>query len=61
MARKTKLGRRPIDPAEKKVLLGFYTTQKYIDKLGGLDRARSLAKLEFERNVIDYYYNPQKV
>lgn len=49
MAKKKKTGgRNPVEPAEKVVLVGFYTKQKNIDKAGGMKIARAKAKALFE-------------
>lgn len=49
MAKKKKTGgRKSVDPAEKVVLVGFYTKQKNIDRAGGMHIAREKAKALFE-------------
>lgn len=52
MAKKKKTGgRNPVEPAEKVILVGFYTKQKNVDKAGGMPRARNQAKTLFELGV----------
>lgn len=49
MAKKrNKGGRKPVDPEEKVILVGFYVKQKFVTKIGGMDRAREYAKAELE-------------
>lgn len=50
MAKKKKTGgRNPVEPAEKVILVGFYTKQRFVDEVGGMVEARKIAKeaLEF--------------
>lgn len=51
-----KLGRKPVEPSKKKVLLGFYTEQGNIDEAGGIERARNMAKSSFENLLAAKYY-----
>lgn len=44
MAKKIKTGRKKIDPAEKVILVGFYTKQSNVTRVGGMERAREIAK-----------------
>jgi len=44
MAKKQKGGRKPVEPSEKVILVGFYTKKKVVDKAGGMDAARETAK-----------------
>jgi hypothetical protein len=44
MAKKIKTGRKKVDPAEKVILVGFYTKQKVVNQIGGMERAREIAK-----------------
>jgi len=46
--KKTKTGRKKVDPANKVILLGFYTKRSNIDAVGGMDKARTLCKEMFE-------------
>lgn len=41
-------GRKPIPNAEKVVQVNFYTKRSVIDNLGGMERARNLAKIHLE-------------
>lgn len=43
-----KVRKAHIEPAEKVILVGFYTKQKNVDKVGGMDKARRQAKTLFE-------------
>lgn len=50
MARKKqKGGRKPVDPKEKVILVGFYVKNKYVLQAGGMDRAREIAKESIEK------------
>lgn len=40
-----------VEPAEKVVLVGFYTKQKFVDFMGGLANARKFAKQELEAEM----------
>lgn len=42
--KKQKSGRKPVEPSEKVILVGFYTKQKHVDNLGGIYEARKVAK-----------------
>lgn len=44
MAKKKTGGRKPVEPAEKVMLVGFYTKKKVIDKAGGMEQVREAAK-----------------
>jgi hypothetical protein len=45
MAKKKKTGgRKRMHPADKAVLVGFYTKRSTVDSLGGMDTVRELAK-----------------
>lgn len=45
MAKKKKSGgRKPVKPSEKVILVGFYTKRYIVESLGGMDRAREIAK-----------------
>jgi hypothetical protein len=46
--KKQKGGRKPVDPAKKVILVGFYTQKSVIDSLGGMENARELAKTYIE-------------
>lgn len=37
-------GRKPVKPAEKVILVGFYTKKHVIDSLGGMESTRQIAK-----------------
>lgn len=41
--KKSKSGRKPVEPEEKVILVGFYIKRKYVDKVGGIERAREIA------------------
>lgn len=52
MAKKKKSGgRKPVEPLEKVVLVGFYTKQKNVEHFGGLSQARAFCKETLEANV----------
>lgn len=52
MAKKKKTGgRNPVEPAEKVVLVGFYTKKKFIDFVGGMEKARKFSKDQLEANM----------
>lgn len=42
--KKQSVGRKPVKPSEKVILVGFYTKRSVIDSLGGMDRIREIAK-----------------
>lgn len=42
--KKAKTGRKRLPKAEKTVLVGFYTKQKNVDQVGGMQAARERAK-----------------
>lgn len=44
MAKKIKTGRKKVEPQEKVILVGFYTKRKFIEKVGGMEKARQMAK-----------------
>lgn len=44
MAKKKSGGRKPVEPAEKVILVGFYTKKKVVDKAGGMEQAREIVK-----------------
>lgn len=46
--KKQKGGRKPIDPQEKVILVGFYVKRKDVDRVGGIYRARDIAKESIE-------------
>jgi hypothetical protein len=50
MADKQGRGRKPLEASEKMILVGFYTKQYIVDKLGGKDFVRGMAKAYVERN-----------
>lgn len=41
--KKQKGGRKPIDPDEKVILVGFYIKRKFVENIGGMDNARIVA------------------
>jgi len=49
--KKQKGGRKPVEPAEKVILVGFYTKKKFIDETGGMEKARIIAKLAVENGL----------
>lgn len=49
--KKNKGGRKPVDPREKVVLVGFYVKNSYVQRVGGMDRAREIAKETIETYV----------
>lgn len=46
--KKQKGGRKRIDPKEKVILVGFYVKNNYVQQVGGMDRAREIAKESLE-------------
>lgn len=42
--KKQKGGRKPVEPSEKVILVGFYTKKKVVDDVGGMEEARKLCK-----------------
>lgn len=49
MAKKKKSGgRKSVKPAEKVILVGFYTKRAIIDGLGGMEKTREIAKNHVE-------------
>lgn len=46
--KKNNSGRKPIDPSERVILVGFYVKKKVIDMLGGMVSIRDKAKKEME-------------
>lgn len=46
-------GRKPVQPSEKMVLVGFYVKQWMIDLLGGKDKTREMAKNSIEVAAIN--------
>ena len=50
MAKKKKPGgRKPVEPEEKVILVGFYTKTKNVLRVGGMDQAREIAKTSLEQ------------
>lgn len=49
--KKIKTGRKKLPQAEKTILVGFYTKQKNVDGVGGIENARYLAKEHIEKLV----------
>lgn len=41
-------GRKPIEPAEKAILVGFYIKKKFVDLVGGKEKARQIARVAVE-------------
>lgn len=52
MAKKIKQGRKKVEPSEKVILVGFYTKRKFVDKVGGMDKAREIAKDSIETHYV---------
>jgi hypothetical protein len=48
-----KMGRKPLHPAAKMVLVGFYTRQHNVNRLGGMPNARQKAKEMLEGWLAD--------
>ena len=49
MAKKKQTGgRKPVKPEEKVILVGFYTKQKFVDSVGGMEMARTICKNHLE-------------
>lgn len=48
MPKKQKAGRKCLPKAQKAVLVGFYTKQENVDRVGGLQKAREAAKQYIE-------------
>lgn len=46
--KKQKGGRKRIDPEEKVILVGFYVKNNYVKRVGGMSRARDIAKESVE-------------
>lgn len=46
--KKQKSGRKPVKPSEKVILVGFYVKKSVVDSVGGMDRAREIAKTYIE-------------
>jgi len=46
--RKGKGGRKPVEPEEKVIQVNFYTKTKYVQSIGGMDRAREFVKNQLE-------------
>lgn len=44
MKKKQKTGRKPVEPSEKVILVGFYVRQKVVDANGGMDKLREKCK-----------------
>jgi hypothetical protein len=42
--KKQKGGRKPVKPEEKVILVGFYTKKAFVDNVGGMEKAREIAK-----------------
>lgn len=47
--KKQKGGRKKIDPKEKVILVGFYVKNAYVERVGGMSRARDIAKDSVEQ------------
>jgi len=47
--KKSKTGRKKLPQSEKTILVGFYTKQKNVDTVGGIENARFLAKEHIEK------------
>jgi hypothetical protein len=50
--KKQKGGRKPVKPEEKVILVGFYTKKANIDKVGGMEIAREMAKNYIENQFV---------
>lgn len=46
--KKAKTGRKRLPEEEKVVLVGFYVKNSHIKRVGGMERAREIAKKELE-------------
>lgn len=46
--KKSKGGRKKVDPKEKVVLVGFYVKNRFIEEVGGMETARAIAKASLE-------------
>jgi hypothetical protein len=46
--KKQKGGRKPIDPKERVILVGFYVKNSFVEQVGGMGRAREIAKESVE-------------
>lgn len=53
MAKKQKTGRKKVEPAEKVILVGFYTQKKNVDRLGGLPETRNKCKEMVENYPVE--------
>jgi hypothetical protein len=50
--KKQNSGRKPVEPLEKVILVGFYTKRKVVENAGGMDAARQEAKEYFETKYL---------
>jgi hypothetical protein len=50
--KKSTSGRKPVNPSEKVILVGFYTKRSVIETLGGMDQAREIAKNYIEGRAL---------
>ena len=46
--KKSSAGRKPVQDQERKILVGFYIQQKFVDRVGGLPEARRIAAHQLE-------------
>lgn len=47
--KKSTVGRKPLKPSERVVLVGFYIKQHIIDALGGKEAVRDISKNKVEQ------------
>lgn len=45
---KEKRGRKPILPEERVIQVNFYTKQSFVNKVGGIEKAREMVKVYLE-------------
>ena len=50
--KKQKGGRKPVDPEEKIILVGFYIKNKLVKQVGGMEMARIIAKESIENHTL---------
>jgi len=50
--KKSNGGRKPVEPSEKVILVGFYTKKRVVDNAGGMEQARETAKNYLEEKYL---------
>jgi hypothetical protein len=46
-------GRKPLKPSERAILVGFYIKSADVDFIGGIEKAREIAKVAVQSAVYD--------